>query len=60
MMLYHTSRTAAAELILTFLILNIKKIELLWFGRALQPCQLPSQSSTVHVNLRIVKPVTVV
>ena len=40
--------------------LNAEKTELLWFSSASQLRQLPSQSSAVHVNQCVVKPVTVV
>ena len=40
--------------------LNADKTELLWFGPASQLRQLPSHSSTVHVNHCVVKPVTVI
>jgi len=42
------------------LLLNADKTDLLWFGPASQLRQLPSQSSTVHVNQCVVKRATVV
>lgn len=40
--------------------LNADETELLWFGSASQLRQLPSQTSTIHVNQCAIKPVTVI